>query len=180
PSLRGEHVIEVMVDTRRGPQVAALFGVNVGKKRALPVAKLYPRAIATTPSAFAGKLFALVAATRRDYGLPPLVPSPALASVARRHSRAMRQHAFFGHVGPRGSTLARRLAAQRVSYSAAGENLALASSAQRAHDSLMRSPSHRKLLLDARMTHLGIGVAAGPRGLHYVTQCFAALVAPQR
>ena len=42
-----------------------------------------------------------------------------------------------------------------------------------AHTSLMNSPGHRANILNARLTHIGIGVAAGGAG-YTATQLFIA------
>jgi uncharacterized protein YkwD len=64
---------------------------------------------------------------------------------------------------------------EAIDYLHAGENLAVASSPERAHDALMASPSHRKNLLDRRYTHLGVGAARSSRGLLQLAACFATL-----
>ena len=48
-----------------------------------------------------------------------------------------------------------------ISYSIAGENLALAPSVVRAHDGLMNSSGHRRNILDPAFTKIGIGAIDG-------------------
>jgi uncharacterized protein YkwD len=165
-----------MVDGRWGPEVAALFPLFVGvAPPALPVRKLY-REPALGPDEAEARLLALVNQARRAAGVAPLALHPTLARAARLHARDMQRHGFFGHRSPARGDLAARLAAEELAYATASENLALSSSAQRAHEALLASPSHRKNLLDPRLTHLGVGAALHPRApLLYISECFARL-----
>ncbi len=51
-----------------------------------------------------------------------------------------------------------RLNEAAISYSVAGENLALAPTVQTAHNGLMNSEGHRKNILDPEFKKLGVGV----------------------
>jgi uncharacterized protein YkwD len=171
---RGRYQVEIMVEGRYGPEVAALFPLHLGETPpALPVRKLYP-----APSARAAAvelaLLALVNRARVAAGARPLRPHRGLAQVARLHARDMQAHGFFGHRSPIAGGLKARLAEAAIDYLHAGENLALATSPERAHDALMASPGHRNNLLDRRFTHLGVGVARSERGLLHMAACFAA------
>ena len=176
PAERGRHQVELMVEGAFGPEVAALFPLYVGvEPPTLPVRKLYPpesqqRADVET------RLGELVARSRREAGLPPLAPSTELARAARRHSSEMQQRSFFGHRSPRRGDLAARLLEEELDYLQASENLVLSTGPQRAHDSLMASPAHRRNILDPAVTHLGVGVAVDRvTGLLYITECYARL-----
>ena len=48
---------------------------------------------------------------------------------------------------------------------AAGENLALAASAEEVHSGLMASPGHRANIESGDFNRVGIGVVSGPLGL---------------
>lgn len=170
--LRGRLQVEVMVEGRYGPEVAALFPLYVGVARpALPSHKLYPD---EGQEHVEIRLMRMVNRTRREKGLASLRPSRVLAGVARRHSQDMLTSGYFGHVSPTRGDLARRLSLAGIPYDGAGENLALATSPRKAHERLMASPSHRRTLLDPDATHIGVGVAKDSgRGLLYVTQILA-------
>jgi uncharacterized protein YkwD len=172
-SARGRYQVEIMVDGPYGPEVAALFPLAVGVPLPEhPVQKIYPDD-AGAQEHVEIRLFKMVNASRRQHGLPPLEPVPELASVARAHSLDMLERNYFGHRSPGGGELASRLGLAGIRYSLASENLALSTSPRRAHTRLMQSPGHRTIILDQRLTHLGIGVAEDrARGLLYVTQCF--------
>jgi len=125
-----------------------------------------------------GELAAARAATlclinreRRAHGLAPLRADRRLARAATRHSRRMVRLSFFDHVGPGGSTMHKRVeAAGYTRWRTLGENIAwgagpLASPA-RIVAAWMRSPGHRRTILDARLREVGVGVARGaPRAV---------------
>jgi uncharacterized protein YkwD len=173
---RGRYQVEVMVDGRFGPEVAALFPAYVGVTAPrLPVHRLYP-SDRREQGHVEIKLMHLLNGSRSAARLRALSPSSALASVARSHSQDMLVAGFFGHTSPRRGDLARRLARSGLSYRHAAENLAVTTRPQKAHESLMASPSHRRTILDPRATHVGVGVATDPTsGLLYVTQIVARL-----
>jgi uncharacterized protein YkwD len=58
-----------------------------------------------------------------------------------------------------------RLQAESISYRVAGENLALAATANEVHEGLMDSPGHRANILGESFGALGIAVVRGPLGL---------------
>ncbi|MBP1633163.1 MAG: rane protein, partial [Acidobacteria bacterium] len=58
-----------------------------------------------------------------------------------------------------------RLEAAGLTYSLAGENLALAATITQAHDGLMGSPGHRENILRPEFRRVGVAVVSGPLGL---------------
>ncbi len=173
---RGRYQVEMMIDGPLGPEVAALFPFYVGVPRPrLPVQKIYPHQ-EIRQQEVETKLLLWINQRRAQAGLDPLEPHRVLARVARNHSRNMIQNGFFGHSSPAQGTLKRRLQAAGLAYEEASENLAMSTSAARAHDSLMASPGHRRNILDPKMTHVGVGADFDSRqSLLYVTECFARL-----
>jgi uncharacterized protein YkwD len=171
----GQYQIEIMLEGPWGPEVATLFPLFVGlAPPEHPVQKLYPP-IAKEREVIERRLLQLINTSRRHVGAPPLVLSPDLVLFAREHSQDMRQNGYFGHHSPRIGTLAERLAAAHLKqYSDVTENLALCTDPQKAHDSLMNSPSHRRNMLNPRLTHVGVGVTLdSSKELLYITQSFA-------
>lgn len=108
---------------------------------------------------------------RTAAGLAPLDWCERCADVAREHSQDMYRKGYFGHVDLSGNDPFERLQAARVSYLAAGENLAIAPSVAEAHEALMTSEQHRENILRARFDEVGIGIVHGPYGL-MCTQMF--------
>ncbi|HKH60221.1 MAG TPA: CvpA family protein [Flavitalea sp.] len=105
-------------------------------------------------------------------GLSPLKPDPELAEVATAHSRDMFARGYFSHITPEGKTLVDRIKTARVSFLAAGENLALGPTLKICHEGLMNSPGHRANILHKSFGRLGIGVLDGGRYGLMITQNF--------
>jgi uncharacterized protein YkwD len=107
----------------------------------------------------------LVNERRSEQGLSRLAETPALSFVAGAHSADMYREGYFGHLSPAGETLFDRLQAGGISYTSAGEVLALAPSAREAFAQFLSSPDHRDRLLDPAYCEVGIGAYSGPDGL---------------
>lgn len=118
------------------------------------------------------KMLELVNAERRAAGLQLLRADPAMAQVARAHSRDMFARGYFSHVAPDGKTLGDRVRVAKIPFVAAGENLALGPTLQVCHDGLMKSPGHRANILHSSFGRLGIGVLDGGRYGLMITQNF--------
>lgn len=110
---------------------------------------------------------------RRARDLEPLSWCSACAEVARAHSEDMYRGGYFSHEDLEGNGPFDRMKAARISYGAAGENLALAPSVDEAHTGLMGSPDHRANILRPGFHEVGIGIYEGPYGL-MCTQLFRA------
>jgi uncharacterized protein YkwD len=99
--------------------------------------------------------------------LAPLEPSPALADVARAHSRDMMARRFFGHVNPDGLSPRDRLARQGLKFKWVAENIystrkGTADAAEAAAiivTGWMNSQGHRQNILDAAFKQIGVGAA---------------------
>ena len=118
------------------------------------------------------RMLELVNAERTAQGLRPLQADPALAEVARAHSRDMFARGYFSHTNPEGQEAFDRMRQAGVPYLVAGENLALAQTLPSAHQGLMNSPGHRANILLPRYGRVGIGVLDGGRYGLMVTQNF--------
>lgn len=118
------------------------------------------------------RMLEMVNAERTAQGLRPLQADPALAEVARAHSRDMFARSYFSHTNPEGLEPFDRMRQARAPYLVAGENLALAQTLPSAHQGLMNSPGHRANILLPRYGRVGIGVLDGGRYGLMVTQNF--------
>jgi uncharacterized protein YkwD len=106
---------------------------------------------------------------RAARGLRRLRVSPKLTRSAQRHSFAMDAANFFSHDSLNGASFLDRI--RRTGYLSrsdgwgVGENLmwgtGSAATPRRAVDAWMKSPGHRRTMLERRYRHLGIGVAFG-------------------
>jgi uncharacterized protein YkwD len=106
---------------------------------------------------------------------PQLIVDAALGDIARTHSIAMRDLGFFGHQGPDGRSLRRRLEEAGIDFSRAAENLAQvtnsADPATFAHELLMDSERHRANILDPRFRYVRVGVARS-QDTFWITEIF--------
>ena len=109
---------------------------------------------------------------RARAGSPPLQFDDGLIQAARLHAAAMAREQQLSHQLNGEPSLPRRLSAASVLLlDRSGENVALNSTAEEVHQSLMRSPPHRENLLDASYNVAGFAVIRS--GAHlYVVQDF--------
>jgi uncharacterized YkwD family protein len=114
----------------------------------------------------------LVNQERAKVGLKPLAVDMTLVKLARQKSQDMIDKNYFGHQSPTYGSPFDMMKAAGVTYRAAGENLAGASTVDKAHVNLMNSSGHRANILNANFTHIGIGIIeGGPYGM-MLTQMF--------
>lgn len=107
------------------------------------------------------QMFQMVNEQRVKNGLQPLTFDNALRDVARTHSQDMLARGYFSHYTPEGESPFDRMTKAGITFSYAGENLALAPSAQLAMEGLMNSPGHRENILNPNFKKVGIGVIDG-------------------
>jgi uncharacterized protein YkwD len=109
---------------------------------------------------------------RAKAGAPPLQFDDGLIRAARAHAAAMAREQQLSHQLNGEPSLPRRLSAASVLLlDHSGENVALNSTAEGAHQSLMHSPPHRENLLDASYNVAGFAVIRSGEHL-YVVQDF--------
>lgn len=107
--------------------------------------------------------------SRAENGLPPYQLNDQLTTLARNHAQDMVNRGYFGHVTPEGWTLRDRLAGMGINLDRAGENYqynvqAAERTVRTAFDWFMADPPHRKNMLHAAYTRVGVGVIAHPAG----------------
>jgi len=107
------------------------------------------------------QMFSLVNHERTSRGLTPLKASSSLLILARKYASKMFARGYFSHYTPDGKSPFDRMDEAGISYSHAGENLALAPSTDLAHQGLMNSPGHRANILSIEYKQVGIGVVDG-------------------
>lgn len=126
-------------------------------------------ATATTVVEVGAATRCLINVERRRRGRTALLAHGQLRPAAEGHARETARRGILDHTGVDGSTLASRVA--RGGYlrgarrPALAENIAIGSpelvTAQLTVRMWMRSPAHRRNVLDPRFRHVGIGVAIG-------------------
>ncbi|HET9157068.1 MAG TPA: CAP domain-containing protein, partial [Myxococcaceae bacterium] len=161
--VNGRHALEVLGDGADGPEVAAMFSVDVG-----PVAPgVTPLALGgpepTSPAEARARLLARVNALRTAGGVSAVEPDPRLDAVAQAYADRMATQRFFAHVSPDGDALPDRLEQAGYAYQTSGENLGMASGPLAAHAAVEESPGHRKNLLDPAFERVGFGLARQAR-----------------
>jgi uncharacterized protein YkwD len=120
-------------------------------------------------------------AARLKAGLKPLTLDARLTAAARLHAREMADLAYFSHTSPTPGleTPSDRIHAAGSLDWGAGENIAFNEEAVNAVGSTLMqqwlsSPPHRKNILNAADTHIGIGVYRDRAGRSYGVQNFVA------
>ena len=120
----------------------------------------------------ATRILNLMNQARVQAGLSPLAIDEALNRAAQAHILAMLRRGALSHQLDGESSLADRFVQNGVRFSRAAENIALDSSPEHAHQSLMASEDHRRNLLDPALNAVGIAVV-WERCQVYVVQDFA-------
>jgi uncharacterized protein YkwD len=120
--------------------------------------------------------FDLVNRERKTNGMAELQFFDDLVPVARRYSRRMAEEGFFSHADPSGLTLRYRLTEARIKSSGRAENLSRVGGylnpVPEVVQSWMKSPGHRKNILDDEYTHSAVGVWVTGDDQTYFTQIF--------
>jgi uncharacterized protein YkwD len=113
------------------------------------------------------KLLDMVNASRAARGIGTVGVADRLSRMARRHSRRMaRERRLFHH-----SCLSCRFPSGN--WKLLGENVGMAGSLRKVHRMMMKSASHRSILLTAPFDRIGIGVVKTGR-TYWVTEIFFA------
>ncbi|MDB5096033.1 MAG: hypothetical protein JWM80_454 [Cyanobacteria bacterium RYN_339] len=150
-----------------GTGCASLFAKAPAKAEVAPVALTQEEA----------DVFNATNEFRKANNLPELKPDVKLVALARQRSRDMAARDYFSHVSPEGGDVFASMRDERITYWAAGENLArnnfpAETSAAEAMDGWRKSPEHRANLLHPAFGHIGVGVAKAKDGKAYITEVF--------
>ncbi|MCA9608746.1 MAG: CAP domain-containing protein, partial [Myxococcales bacterium] len=97
---------------------------------------------------------------REAGGVRTLRPNRLLDRVAARHAAGVCRSGRVAHLGEGGDPV-ERLAREGIRARHVGETVARAEDLEAAYAAMLRSPSHRAALSDARMTDVGVGRANG-------------------
>jgi len=123
------------------------------------------------------QLLKMANADRTRTGLPPLRMDDGLVRAARLHAAEMASQRQLSHQFSGEPSLTDRISASATLHlSSAGENVALATTPEDAHQALMSSPPHRDNLLSPNFNIAGIGVFRSGNRL-YVAQDFGSSMA---
>lgn len=117
-----------------------------------------------------GATLCLVNEERTSRGLGKLKPVTSLETAASAYAKRMVRERFFEHTSPDGGTFLSRI--KRTSYLrgkvrrwSVGENIAWGTGTRATPEGIVRawmaSPGHKRNILNARYTELGLGTAIG-------------------
>lgn len=125
---------------------------------------------ASQVSAFEQKVVELTNQERAKNGVPALKLDTELSKVAREKSNDMKTKGYFDHNSPTYGSPFDMMKKFGISYRTAGENIAMGQrSPEEVVKAWMNSEGHRKNIMNANFTHIGVGhVAEG----NYWTQMF--------
>lgn len=111
--------------------------------------------------AYEQEVVRLVNAERASYGLPALSIRADLCQYARVKSQDMHDSGYFSHTSPNYGSPFDMMKSFDITYSHAGENIAMGYSTPEAVVSAwMNSEGHRANILSASYTELGVGYVA--------------------
>ena len=111
--------------------------------------------------AYEQEVVRLVNAERASYGLPALSIRADLCQYARIKSQDMHDSGYFSHTSPNYGSPFDMMKSFDITYSHAGENIAMGYSTPEAVVSAwMNSEGHRANILSASYTELGVGYVA--------------------
>ncbi len=105
---------------------------------------------------------------RAEAGQQPLKWDYALAAAARQHALVMARQNLLLHQCLGERPLDQRAAQAGAKFSMIAENIAVGPNAEMIHDGWMHSTGHRKNILNADITAIGIAVTKGAGGLFAV------------
>jgi hypothetical protein len=122
---------------------------------------------------------------RADNAVLPLVRNSILDEAARLKAEHMAKHEYFSHFSPEGVTPWHWFSEAGYVYAHAGENLAIHfTDSTEVVEAWMKSPAHRKNIVNSLYTEIGVGTAKGKYEGYdtvYVVQLFGSpAVAPPK
>ena len=111
-----------------------------------------------TVSQFARQVIDLTNQQRTKNGLPALKADVQLSGVAQKKALDMQQNHYFSHTSPTYGSPFDMMRDFGVTYKSAGENIAQGQrTPQEVVTAWMNSEGHRKNILSANFTHIGVG-----------------------
>ena len=123
------------------------------------------------------KILYLINEIRLDNGMDKVRWNDDLASLARSYSNNMAKDRFFSHFNRNGETVVERARKMKiVRWKMIGENLFKGTGIEDlprfAIKGWMKSPQHKKNIMERRFNETGIGLARSSDGTIYATQVF--------
>lgn len=163
PEMVGPHRFEIIADIEGSPTVLALFPVCFGCRQPL-LSLEAPEGQTRDAESARERLRSLINQTRESTGVAPLLMQAELCQVAQDYADQLVADGRFSHRGDDQDGPGERVARAGLQSDVVLENIALAATAELGFLSVLESPAHLRAILDARTTHIGVGVAAGDDG----------------
>ena len=117
------------------------------------------------------EMLGYINADRSANALAPLTLTKTLSDGAYLKSKDMAVNYYFSHTSPTYGSPFDMMKSLGISYSAAGENIALNTSIKGAYDAFMNSSGHRANILNTGFSNIGLGIYQKDNSL-YITQWF--------
>lgn len=117
-------------------------------------------------------LFQLLNEDRMRYGIASLELDEELCRIARIKSQEMIDKNYFSHISPTYGNIRTMLSSFGIEYISANENIARNRSIYHSDAAFLSSEGHRRTMLSAAYTHVGIGVISDEYGFVTVTEIF--------
>ncbi|MDR2903462.1 MAG: CAP domain-containing protein, partial [Clostridiales bacterium] len=135
------------------PQLKDPAIIHPGNRIAIPL-------VDPTVLAMETEIITLVNKERAKYGLNPLAANWELSRVARYKSNDMRDADYFNHDSPTYGSPFDMMKSFGLAYKSAGENIAKGQkTAAVVMEAWMASDGHRRNILSAEVTEIGVGVS---------------------
>lgn len=167
----GRNVRAYEIDVRGGASTTA--PTPTPAPTATPAPTTTPAPSTGTVDPMVQQVFNLVNQERAKVGAMPLVLSDAINKCAQFRSQDMATRNYFSHTDPDGHDPFYWLKQYGISYTTAGENIAMGqTSAESVMSSWMNSSGHKANILKTSYGKIGIGVAKNSAGRLYWTQLF--------
>ncbi|MFN3431454.1 MAG: CAP domain-containing protein [Candidatus Sericytochromatia bacterium] len=171
----GRNVRVHEIDVRGGASTTAPTPTPTATpiKTPTPAPTATPAPTTGTVDPMVQQVFTLVNQERAKVGAKPLVLSDAINKCAQFRSQDMATRNYFSHTDPDGNSPFYWLKQYGISYTTAGENIAMGqTSAASVMSGWMNSSGHKANILKTSYGKIGIGVAKNSAGRLYWTQLF--------
>lgn len=171
---KGKYVVEILAEGKLGPEPLDIMLCYAGVDYPPPPPPPKPLPTPANLRDAERLMFQMVNRERVTRGLAGLEYDERLAGAARLHSQDMMRNGYFAHVSPTRGDLMNRMERAGIKARIFTENLASNPDIGAAHRGLMESPGHRKNILDARVTRVGIGMVRSRKDkVLFIAQNFA-------
>ena len=113
---------------------------------------------------------------RVKMGVPELEVLPALMLSAQAKAQDFWDNNYYSHISPRYGTPGELVRIFVPEAKTVGENIAgWCRSTTELFNAILSSPGHYAIMVDAKYTHIGVGVFVSPNGVHWMAQQFITL-----